>query len=94
MIDGFFTWCGENRKLLSFIIARLAVSNFNVVYPDLSLYNTLKYKGEATCNTWARCNYAGVSHCQIRDVANIVIWIESWCGGMLAYQVLGERKDI
>ena len=88
-----FHGVGGNGRLLSFIATRLAANGYDVICPDLPLYGHTEYKGKITYDTWVKCGHEIVSHYQAQGEKNIALFGLS-AGGMLAYQVAIESRDI
>jgi len=88
-----FHGVGGNGRLLSFIAVRLIVNGYDVICPDLPLYGHTEYSGKIAYDTWVRCGCAIVSHYQEQGTKDVVLFGLS-AGGMLAYQVANECKDV
>ena len=88
-----FHGVGGNGRLLSFIAVRLQANGYEVICPDLPLYGHTKYSGKITYDIWVQCAKSIVSHYQEQGAKDVILFGLS-AGGMLAYQVACEVKNI
>jgi alpha-beta hydrolase superfamily lysophospholipase len=88
-----FHGVGGNGRLLSFIAVGLNKIGYEVICPDLPLYGYTEYSTTITYDTWVRCGRDIVSYYQSQQERDIFLFGLS-AGGMLAYQVACECKNI
>lgn len=88
-----FHGVGGNGRLLSCIALPLARAGFEVICPDLPLYGCTRYIGDVTYYTRVSCGAEIVKYYQGKDGLPIFLFGFS-AGGMLAYQVACESRNI
>jgi len=93
-----FHGVGGNGRLLSFIAVRLMQNGYEVICPDLPLYGYTVYgntenSDKITYDTWINCGCEMVEYYQKHNSDNIFLFGLS-AGGMLAYQVANECRNI
>ena len=88
-----FHGVGGNGRLLSCIALPLARAGFEVICPDLPLYGCTRYTGDITYDTWVSCGAEIAKYYQGKDGLPIFLFGFS-AGGMLAYQVACESRNI
>lgn len=88
-----FHGVGGNGRLLSFIALPLNKSGFEVVCPDMPLYGYTRFTKKITYDTWVSCGVEIVKYYQSKDNLPTFLFGLS-AGGMLAYQVANECRNI
>ena len=88
-----FHGVGGNGRLLSFIAVRLMQNGYEVICPDLPLYGYTSFSDKITYDTWINCGREMVNYYQKKNADNIFLFGLS-AGGMLAYQVANECRNI
>lgn len=88
-----FHGVGGNGRLLSFLALPLCEAGFEVVCPDLPLYGCTRYTKPVSYDCWVACGVELVNHFQRRDQLPLFLFGLS-AGGMLAYQIAAECREI
>ncbi|RRD96110.1 alpha/beta hydrolase [Clostridiales bacterium COT073_COT-073] len=88
-----FHGVGGNGRLLSCMAIPLSKNGFEVICPDLPLYGYTEYEGKIDYQTWVCCGIEIVKYYQQTGCSDIFLFGLS-AGGMLAYQVACEFKNI
>lgn len=85
-----FHGVGGNGRLLSFIAHPLHRHGFDVICPDLPLYGYTEFDGSVIYDDWIQCGAKIARH--YSDVPVFLFGLSA--GGMLAYQVCQEIRDV